>query len=747
MTGAFTRWRSGGVVAEARRQRALAELGQRALEGADSRVLLEQATATLARVLAVPFGAVLEWTPDGDRLVMRAGFGWRAEVVGSIVADVASAPGLARTLAGLDPVALDGGTLPLLAEHGVASAVAVGIDGRDAPYGVLIAGADRRRRFSDPEAAWQRDVARTLAIALRREYGERALFEEMQMSALLTHVGRDIMGCVALPMLAERLCEITVEALHCDHSVTWLGQPGEADFRAVAVDGILSAQWDGIGSVVLPRDAVASLLEDLTGRESLRVDSPNGPHPLIRLMQARTGIATALWLPLRKRDRIVGLQMCGHREHGGRFGAEEERVAQGIAQLASTALLNVGVIEELERASALKSEFVSTMSHELRTPLNIIIGYTDMLQDAATPEEQAPLLAHVRRASGELLDLIEGTLNLNRLAAGGDMARFAPIPLRDLWRELEHDFNALTRRSDAELRWEACPDLTLETDRRKLKIVLKNLVGNALKFTAQGEVVVRCRTAEGQCRFEVRDTGVGIVPEAIPHVFEMFRQVDSSDTRSYGGAGLGLYIVKSLVVQLGGTVFVESEVGKGSTFSVALPLAQPHVSSASASAVAPAAQAAAPCPHGPRRRLLFADDLPLNRLLLERFVAREFPEVEMLEACDGEQAVTMYQAHRPDLVLLDLHMPNLDGWQAARRIRELEGGREIPILALSVDASPLAEANAVRSGFKEFIAKPISDYSSLKTRVAYWLAQRARSRGPVAACELCGGVPRDVTAA
>ena len=107
----------------------------------------------------------------------------------------------------------------------------------------------------------------------------------------------------------------------------------------------------------------------------------------------------------------------------------------------------------------------------------------------------------------------------------------------------------------------------------------------------------------------------------------------------------------------------------------------------------------------------------------------------------------LYQAHRPDVVLLDLHMPTLDGWQAARRIRELEGGREVPILALSVDASPLAETNAVRAGFKEFIAKPISDYSGLKARIAYWLAQRAHGSAAAGPCERCTGAPRDASAA
>jgi CheY-like chemotaxis protein len=128
---------------------------------------------------------------------------------------------------------------------------------------------------------------------------------------------------------------------------------------------------------------------------------------------------------------------------------------------------------------------------------------------------------------------------------------------------------------------------------------------------------------------------------------------------------------------------------------------------------------------------------------MRRFVAREFPEVEVLEACDGEQAVEMFVTCKPHLVLLDLHMPQLDGWQAAQRIRRCEGGRDVPILALSVDGSPEAEANAIRAGFKEFIAKPIGDYRALQARLAFWLGlrdphdRRTPAAAPSASCEAC----------
>jgi signal transduction histidine kinase/ActR/RegA family two-component response regulator len=631
---------------------------------------------------------------------------------------------------------------------------------RGRPYGVLTVYTVKRRRFAPAEVEFVRAVARVIAIALGREYGERALFEEMQMSTVLAHVGRELMACPDVSELLPIVCQLTAHALRCDHSVTWLRRPDEGGFRPVAADGMPTAQWQALQTAVLPGPEADALLAELLERETLHLAVPSPRHVLLSSLLAASGVRCAVIAPLLQGEDAVGFQVSGHRDRSGEITAHDERVAQGVAQLAATALMNARVVEELERASQLKSEFVSTMSHELRTPLNIIIGYTDMLRDVASVDEQAPLLTQIRKASHELLEMIDGTLNLNRLAAGGDVARFAPVALADLWRELRDDFAALPARPDVALHWEDGGGLALQTDRRKLKIVFKNLVGNALKFTAAGAVVVAAERVGDRCRITVRDTGIGIVREALPHVFDMFRQADSSETRSYGGAGLGLYIVRSLLLQLGGEVQVESLVGQGSIFTVVLPLEQPVEAVVPIAAppmpstlVAPAPDAVPDeCARHARRTLLFADDLPLNRLLVRRFIAKEFPRVDVLEACDGEQAVAAFETHHPDLVLLDLHMPQLDGWQAASAIRRRPRGLEIPIVALSVDASPMAEANAVRAGFQEFIAKPISDYSALKARLEFWLGPRdARGRAitpaPSPTCAMCRGEGKRASAA
>jgi len=215
------------------------------------------------------------------------------------------------------------------------------------------------------------------------------------------------------------------------------------------------------------------------------------------------------------------------------------------------------------------------MSHELRTPLNVIIGYTEMLADDLGPGCHAEALARIQKSSLGLLDLIETTLSLSHMAASKDAALVARVPLPELWDEFRAEFATLPRAHGVALHWEPVSSFELRTDRRKLKAIIKNLVDNAVKFTPAGEVVVRCDQHDGVCTFTVRDTGIGIDSAHMPFIFDMFRQGDGSDVRRYGGTGLGLYIVREFIAQLGGEIQVESKPGHGSTFRASLPVGGP----------------------------------------------------------------------------------------------------------------------------------------------------------------------------
>ena len=246
----------------------------------------------------------------------------------------------------------------------------------------------------------------------------------------------------------------------------------------------------------------------------------------------------------------------------------ELRVEQRTADLSR-------VVGELERANHLKSEFVSTMSHELRTPLNVILGFVEMARDSSfSTEEQQEFFDRIETAGHELLEMVQSTLNISKLEAGRDEPVLRPVSLRELWAAFERDCACLSRAAAVSLDWRGeVPDIVFATDSRKLAVAIRNLVGNALKFTERGKVTVSARREREGLSFHVEDTGVGIRADDLEAIFEMFRQVDGSDSRAHGGTGLGLYIARRVVEQLGGRIAVESRIGYGSVFTVVLPLA------------------------------------------------------------------------------------------------------------------------------------------------------------------------------
>jgi PAS domain S-box-containing protein len=231
--------------------------------------------------------------------------------------------------------------------------------------------------------------------------------------------------------------------------------------------------------------------------------------------------------------------------------------------------------EAAEAADRAKSEFLATMSHELRTPLHIIIGYTDLVMEnefGGLTKEGLDILARVRRSATELVDLITAVLDVSRLEAGRLPVESKEVRIPALLEELQTELQGLCERSHLDFVWQVEPDLPpIRTDPGKLKLVLKNLIGNSVKFTEKGSITVAAHSREGGIEISVADTGIGISPEEMSEIFQPFRQGEQSKRRVSEGTGLGLHIVKRMLTLLGGKIEVESKIGRGSTFRVWTP--------------------------------------------------------------------------------------------------------------------------------------------------------------------------------
>src|SRR6476469_10691514 len=254
----------------------------------------------------------------------------------------------------------------------------------------------------------------------------------------------------------------------------------------------------------------------------------------------------------------------------------ENRIREATADLAEQNARLQWQSQEVERANKLKSEFLASMSHELRTPINALIGYTALLLDGVLGEitqKQRDALTRGRAAAEHLLALINDILDLAKIEAGKMPLHLEPVSLRDVTLEVTQQIEPMVRKKQLEFVIDVAPDCpAIHSDRTKIKQVLLNLLSNAVKFTTKGGVTLRACRAQGGVRIDVVDTGIGIRQSDLQAIWEDFRQVDQSRTREFGGTGLGLSITRKLLEALGGHVFAESIFGKGSTFTVVLPV-------------------------------------------------------------------------------------------------------------------------------------------------------------------------------
>jgi signal transduction histidine kinase len=457
------------------------------------------------------------------------------------------------------------GHLLLLDRHG---AELISVAGLLPPASFFLI-ASQSRFYAQHLAQKNVDLA---AVAASLNESNVRLEEEAAVAGALLRAAQALTTLLDPHEILARLNDVVRHALGCEWSVTLLHDTERDVFRVAAASGTSPRILEEVRNFEFPATSLP-VFAALAQHGLLAVENrTSGLFP--EALMKRWQMASFLCADLQRAGASVGVLAAGFNTRAGGFSAREQRLFRSIAQQAAVALENARLVEGLRGASRLKSEFIGTMSHELRSPLNVVIGYVDLLIEGdmgALTAEQRDALERVRQHALQLLELIQETLDLNRLEAGLLPLTVETFTLREFLDDVKDSIPADWMKRNVALVWDLPSSPTvMRSDRGKLKKVLRNLIHNALKFTDHGAVTVQAQADNGWVEFAVADTGIGISAEFLPVIFEMFRQVDGSTTRRYGGVGLGLYIVKQLVRGMGGEVTVTSTPGTGSIFRVRL---------------------------------------------------------------------------------------------------------------------------------------------------------------------------------
>jgi PAS domain S-box-containing protein len=584
--------------------------------------------------------------------------------------------------------------------------------------------------YREPHASSDVDIQAATALAnfVAAAIRSAELYEDLQRaehaSAFLARASTILTTSLDYRTTLERVAQVAVPDIADWCAVDVVRDEGRLDRLAVAhVD-----------------PARVALARDLQERYPEDPDSPYGAYEVLRTkapvmmehipdellatnarssehlsLLRQLGLQSYMCVPLLSHGSVLGVLTLVSAESGRRYTESDLRFAEEIAARASLAIENAYVYEEARQANLLKDEFLATLSHELRTPLNAVLGYTRMLRSGLVPaERESQALGIVERNANSLAQLVEDVLDISRIIAGKIRLNVQAVDLAHVVQDAVASVAPAAEAKGVRIQVITDPQTPhVSGDPERLQQVVWNLLSNAVKFTPRGGCVqARLERINSHVEIVVSDTGVGIRPEFLPHVFERFRQADSRFSREHGGLGLGLAIARHIIEMHGGTIHAASGgEGEGATFRAKLPIRiahperHPERERVHPTALVPEQPTIVLALRGVT--VLAVDDDP-DALALMREIL-EAAGAFVRTAGSGAEALTALRDAAPDVLVTDLGMPHMDGFELIQQVREIEDPalRDVPAAALTAYARSDDRRRALTAGFQLHLSKPV----------------------------------------